>query len=273
MNSIEATSNLWRPGQPIWLYAAGKRLEARCWGPPPDIAPTLLLLHEGLGCVALWRDFPEHLSARTGWGVFAWSRAGYGVSDPIILPRPLDYMTREARDSLPEIMAKLALQHCVLLGHSDGASIATIYAGQAVPIETSLTGLILIAPHFFTEEIGLAAIKKARIAYQQTDLRTRLGRYHADPDNCFWGWNDAWLDPVFRAWNIEAALPGINVPVLAVQGADDQYGTLEQIDALQAGLTAPMQRMILPKCRHSPHIEAMTPLLDSVAEFVVGLNP
>jgi len=257
----------WREGETLWLEAGGRRLEARCWGPPPGQALTLALLHEGLGSVSLWRDFPARLARATGCGVLAWSRAGYGQSDPVALPRPLDYMSREAREVLPEVLA--GLERFVLLGHSDGASIAAVYGGEAA--DARLAGLVLIAPHFFTEPVGLAAIAAAREAYAHTDLRARLARHHRDPDNAFRGWNDAWLDPGFRSWNIEAALPGITVPVLAVQGAEDQYGTLAQLAALRAGLAGSCRQEVLPDCRHAPHAEQPERLLAVVKRFIAGL--
>ena len=174
------------------------------------------MLHEGLGCVALWRDFPRRLAAATGFGVFAYSRAGYGQSDPVPLPRPLDYMTREARETLPELLDAIGLRRGVLLGHSDGASIAAIYAGSVEDFR--VRGLVLMAPHFFTEKGGLASIAAAREAYATSDLRAKLAKYHRDVDNAFRGWNDAWLDPGFKAWNIADAIDYLRVPALGDSG-------------------------------------------------------
>src|SRR5271165_5894344 len=191
----------WIEGVGGEVVVDGKRLEAVAYGPPPEKAPTIVMLHEGLGCVALWRDFPAQLAAVTGSGVFAYSRAGYGQSDPVDLPRPLDYMTREARLSLPAVLEAVRLERGILLGHSDGASIAAIYAGEH--FDGRVKGLVLIAPHVFTEESGLAAIAEALCAYEEGDLRAKLAKYHADVDSAFCGWNAAWLDPGFKAWNIE----------------------------------------------------------------------
>ena len=257
----------WRKGEPLWLRAGGKRLEARQWLPPPARAPSVVLLHEGLGSVSLWRDFPARLAEATGRGVLAYSRAGYGRSDPVELPRPLDYMRLEAREVLPDLLADL--RDFVLVGHSDGASIAAIHAGEVA--DDRLSGLVLIAPHFFTEAPGLASIEAAREAWETTDLRARLARHHADPDNAFLGWNDAWLDPGFRSWNIESAIPGIRAPVLAVQGEDDQYGTLAQLAALKSGLRAPYSEVVIEECRHSPHVEQPGALLAALARFIAGL--
>ena len=245
----------------------GRSLEVARWG--ASAGPTILLLHEGLGCVALWRDFPDRLAAATGLPVVAYSRAGYGQSDPAPLPWPIDYMQREARETLGPLLDALGLQDVILLGHSDGASIAAVYAGEMA--DPRVKGLVLMAPHFFTEEMGLAEIAKARTAYETTDLRAKMARYHRDPDNAFLGWNDSWLNPDFAAWNIESAIPGITVPTLAIQGAGDQYGTLAQIDALEAAITAPFTRTVLEPCRHAPHLEAPEATLDAVARFVETL--
>ena len=169
-------------------------------GPRPDAAPTLVLLHEGLGCVGLWGDFPEKLQEATGAGVFVYSRAGYGQSSPVTLPRPLTYMHDEARDMLPRLLDEIGFRRGLLIGHSDGASIAAIYAGSHQ--DHRVGGLVLIAPHFFTEDAGIASIVEARKAYETGDLRQRLSRWHADVDNAFKGWNGAWLDPDFRQWDI-----------------------------------------------------------------------
>ena len=213
----------WIEGAAGEVSACGQHLEAVAYGPPPDRAPTIVMLHEGLGCVALWRDFPQKLAAASGHGVFAYSRAGYGGSDPVDLPRPLDYMTREAQFSLPTVLDAIGFERGILLGHSDGASIAAIYAGEHADVR--IKGLVLMAPHLFTEEMGLASIAEARHAYETGDLRAKLAKYHAHVDCAFRGWNDAWLDPGFKAWNIEDTVSRWRVPALVIQGADDQYGT------------------------------------------------
>jgi pimeloyl-ACP methyl ester carboxylesterase len=260
----------WQPGETRWINAAGKRLEGRCWGPAPDTAPTLVLLHEGLGSAGLWKDFPERLAERTGYGVFAYSRAGYGASDPAALPRPLNYMTREAVDVLPQVLDAIGFRRGVLLGHSDGASIAALYAGTIEDFR--VRGLCLISPHFFTEPSGLAAIAEARAQYETGELRERLARHHRDVDNAFRGWNDAWLDPVFKTWNIEEAIAYIRVPVLAIQGDRDQYGTLAQIDALRNGLYSPLDTKIFIGGKHAPHLERAEETVDVVADFLARLD-
>lgn len=255
----------------IFKFKAGDVcLEGRCIGPPPEQADTLVLLHEGLGCIELWREFPERLARASGYGVFVYSRRGYGGSDAVNRPRPLDYMTREALDSLPEVLGGIGLRRGVLLGHSDGASIAALYAGLIR--DSRLTGLVLLAPHFFTEAPGLAAIVEAGAAFASGDLRSRMARYHQDVDGAFRGWNDAWLDPGFRDWNIEHCIPGIQVPVLAIQGRQDQYGSRLQIEALEQGLASPLKVVMLDDCRHSPFIDQPQATLEHIAGFVRGLG-
>ena len=259
----------WIPGARGEALAAGKRLEAVVYGPAPAEAPTIVMLHEGLGCIALWRDFPAKLAAATGWGVFAYSRAGYGGSDPVDLPRPLDYMNREARASLPAVIAAIAFRRGILLGHSDGASIAAIYAGEHS--DDRIQGLVLIAPHLFTEEAGLASIAEARRAYETGGLRAKLAKYHAHVDVAFRGWNDAWLDFGFKAWNIEDKVGRWRVPALLIQGADDQYGTLAQIRSIEARSPALLESLILDACRHSPQIDQPEATLQAIADFCAKL--
>ncbi len=252
------------------MTIAGRQLEYMCHGPGPDAAPTIILLHEGLGCVAMWRDFPAQLAAATGFGVFAYSRAGYGQSDPVALPRPLDYMTREAYDILPPILDNIGFRRGILLGHSDGASIAAIYAGSHA--DHRVRGLVLMTPHFFTEARGLAAIAEARSAYETGELKERLSRYHRHPDNAFYGWNDAWLDPAFRQWNIADVIDYLRIPVLAIQGRDDQYGTYEQIREVESRSYAPVDVEILEACAHAPHIDQPARTLALISEFTRRLE-
>ncbi|HET9686057.1 MAG TPA: alpha/beta hydrolase [Pseudolabrys sp.] len=249
-----------------FLDIDGQRLEYRFIGPRPDEAPTLVLLHEGLGCVGLWNDFPDNLSAATGAGVFVYSRAGYGKSSAVRLPRSLSYMHDEARGTLPRVLEAIGFQRGLLVGHSDGASIAAIYAGSHQ--DHRVGGLVLIAPHFFTEDSGLASIADAKKAYATGDLRARLSRWHADVDNAFKGWNDAWLDPEFRKWDITEFLAYVRVPVLIVQGEDDQYGTVKQIEVAQEECYCPVEVALLPGARHSPQREAPEPTLKTISDFV-----
>ncbi|MFZ1813684.1 MAG: alpha/beta hydrolase [Rhizobiaceae bacterium] len=260
----------WKPGETGWLEVSGKRLEAVCHGAPPSEAPTVVLLHEGLGCVGLWKDFPQRLAAATGFGVFAWSRAGYGNSAPADLPRAIDYMSVEATECLPQVLDAIGFRRGVLFGHSDGASIAAIHTGSIEDFR--VRGLILVAPHFFTEPEGLASIAMAKDAYDNGSLREKLAKYHRHVDNCFRGWNDAWLNPDFSDWNIAEVIDYFRVPVLAVQGKDDQYGTLAQIHEIEKRIYSPVDVEILAQCKHSPHIEQPERLLEIVADFTARLE-
>ena len=251
------------------MVANGASLEWALCGPDDAGAPVIVLLHEGLGCLALWRAFPEQLAQHTGCRVFAFSRAGYGRSDAASLPRPLDYMTREALDCLPDVLAAIDAPGYVLLGHSDGASIAAIYAGRVT--DDRLCGMVLLAPHFFTEPLGLAEIAAARDAFETTTLKARMAKYHTDPVATFRGWNDAWLDPGFRAWNIEAVIESFRVPVLALQGREDQYGTLAQIEAARRKSPAEVELVVIENCRHSPHFDQPEATLEAISAFLQRL--
>ena len=249
-----------------FLDIGAQHLEYRMIGPPPDAAPTLVMLHEGLGCVGLWGDFPDKLQTATGCGVVVYSRAGYGKSSPVKLPRPLSYMHDEARDTLPKLLDAIGFQRGLLIGHSDGASIAAIYAGSHQ--DHRVGGLTLIAPHFFTEDSGIASIVEAKKAYETGDLRTRLARWHLDVDNTFKGWNGAWLDPDFRKWDITEFLAYIRVPVQIVQGEDDQYGTAKQIEIAEQECYCPVEVALLKGAKHSPQREAPDATLKAISDFV-----
>jgi len=241
-------------------------LEYRMVGPRPGEAPTIVMLHEGLGCVGLWNDFPDRLQKATGLGVFVYSRAGYGQSSPIALPRPLSYMHDEAREALPALLETIGFERGLLLGHSDGASIAAIYAGTHQ--DHRIGGLVLIAPHFFTEDEGIASIVEARKAYESGDLRQRLARWHKDVDCAFLGWNGAWLDPEFRKWDITEQLAYIRVPILIVQGEDDQYGTVKQIEAAERECYCPVEVALLAGAKHNPPRESPEATLRVISDFV-----
>ena len=244
-------------------------LEYRMIGPRPNAAPAIVMLHEGLGCVGLWGDFPDRLQQATGCGVFVYSRAGYGQSSPVTLPRPLSYMHDEARDVLPALLDKIGFTHGILLGHSDGASIAAIYAGTHQ--DHRVGGLVLIAPHFFTEHSGIASIAEAKTAYETTDLKQKLARWHKDVDNAFYGWNGAWLDPDFRKWDITGQLAYIRVPMLIVQGEDDQYGTVKQIEVAEQECYCPVEVALLKGVKHSPQREAPEVALKTISDFVARI--
>lgn len=260
---------IWSNEAPSAMDILGQSVEYCCYGPSPEQATVIVLLHEGLGCVALWRDFPQRLSELTGCGVFVYSRLGYGQSDAATLPRPLNYMTLEAVDTLPVILDKLNADKVILMGHSDGASIAAIYAGSVA--DHRVRALILMAPHFFVEPISLKAIKAAKVAYETADLRGRLSPYHLHVDNAFFGWADAWLHSGFADWDITENIDYIRIPVLAIQGRQDQYGTLAQIEIVQERCYAPVEAATLEQCQHSPHIEQPQQVLEHVDEFVQRL--
>ena len=260
----------WNNPEPQRIQVGDTRLEAQCYGPAPTEAPTIIMLHEGLGCVALWRDFPAQLAKATGYGVLAYSRAGYGASDGSPPPKPLDYMTREAMDVLPLVLEQIGFKRGILLGHSDGASIATIYAGSTEDMR--IRGLVLIAPHFFTEPVGLAAIRDAKEVYEAGDLKPKLAKYHTHVDDAFYGWNGAWLDDGFQDWNIAENIDYLRIPVLGIQGRDDEYGTLAQLDELETRLYSPFDCVILEDCKHSPHLEKPDETVGAIAEFCIRLD-
>ena len=249
-----------------FLELGRMRLEYCMIGPRPDAAPTLVLLHEGLGCVSGWGSFAQELAAATGAGVFAYSRAGYGNSSPASLPRPLSFMHEEALDVLPRVLDAIGFRRGLLVGHSDGASIAAIYAGSIQ--DHRVRGLVLMAPHFFTEDMGIAEIARTRTAFETGTLRAKLARWHADPDNAFHAWCGPWLDPEFRKWDLSDELAHIRVPILIVQGEDDQYGTVRQIEVAQQERYCPVAVALLPKTRHAPHREAPEATLRASSAFV-----
>jgi pimeloyl-ACP methyl ester carboxylesterase len=248
-----------------FLTVGDAKLEYRVAG-DPAVPPAIVMLHEGLGSAALWGDFPDKLAAATGTTIFAYSRAGYGASSPVPLPRPLTYMHNEAKDVLPSLLDAIGFRRGLLLGHSDGASIAAIYAGSVEDFR--VRGLVLIAPHFFTEEPGLASIRAAKTAYETGDLKPRLARWHRNVDVAFYGWNGAWLDPAFRAWDITDALAYIRVPVQIVQGESDQYGTIRQVEVAQEECYCPVEVAMIAGAGHSPQRERPEVTLDAIAGFV-----
>src|SRR5262249_28450125 len=229
--------------------------------PHPDEAASFVLLHEGLGSVGLWGDFPDRLAAATGLGVFAYSPAGYWRSSAPVVPRRTSFMAEEARPVLPLVLDAIGLQRGVLLGHSDGASIAAIYAGSVA--DHRIGGLVLLAPHFFTEAFGVAEIARMRALYATGDLRAKLARWHQDPDNAFYSWSGPWLDPEFRKWDVTEELAYIRMPMLIIQGEDDQYGTLRQVEIAREECQCPVEALILPGVRHVPHREAAAETLQA----------
>lgn len=231
---------------------------------PREGAPAIVFLHEGLGSVSMWRDFPQKVADAAGCEAVVYSRAGYGRSDPAPLPRAVGYMHDEGLAVLPALLAALDLDRPILFGHSDGGSIALICAGGT---DTPLAGVIAMAPHVLVEDISVKSIAQAKVAWTTTDLPARLGKYHNDVDAVFRGWNDIWLHQDFRAWNIEEYLPRIAVPVMAIQGEDDEYGTMDQIERI-AAQAKDVELVKLADCRHSPHKDQPQAVIDAVVEFV-----
>lgn len=246
------------------LHVAGLKLEYCDIPATKTDRPTLLLLHEGLGCVAMWRDFPAKLATASGCRVVAWSRAGYGGSDDYAEPRGPDYMHREAQQALPDLLAALQIERPLLIGHSDGGSIALIFAGTFPELPLALA---VLAPHEFVEEITLTGIRAAREAWKTTGLSNRLGRYHAKVEKVFSDWNDTWLSPAFRDWSIEVFLPQIRCPVLAMQGEDDEYATMRQIEVI-AEQVADTELLKIADCGHSPHKDQEATVLAVLTRFI-----
>jgi pimeloyl-ACP methyl ester carboxylesterase len=250
------------------VAAGGRRFDIEyAWIDAESAAPVMVFLHEGLGSVLMWKDFPQALCRALRMRGLVYSRPGYGRSTPRARDErwPVDFMHRQATQLLPALLASLDVApRPWLFGHSDGASIALLYAA-AFP--DAPAGVIALAPHLFVEEASVRSIDAARIAYGSTDLRARLARYHDDVDSAFFGWNDVWLDPAFRAWNIEGEMARIRCPVLAIQGEDDEYGTMAQVDRL-ADRVARAQVVKLPQCGHSPHRDQPARVIESVAGFV-----
>jgi pimeloyl-ACP methyl ester carboxylesterase len=254
-----------------FVTAGGHRLEYQLIPAHQINRPTLVLLHEGLGSVAMWRDFPSRLAAATGCRTLVYSRCGYGQSDLPEAPFGADYMHREGRDTLPEVLAALDIEHPVLVGHSDGASIALLHAGAG----NRVAGLVVLAPHCFVEDLSIYGITAARLAFETTDLPAKLGKYHRDVNRSFGLWNEIWLHPDFRAWNIEDCLPGIACPILAIQGEDDEYGTMAQIEAIASGATGSpgVELLKLADCRHSAHKDQTVAVIEAINRFAERLDP
>lgn len=250
------------------------RLEYRWLSPKRQDAPLLIFLHEGLGSVAMWKDWPQRVCDAVACRGLVFSRYGYGQSTPRPPAEkwPVTFMHDQAREVLPALLKALHIDadrdRPILFGHSDGGSIALLYAAMH---PHAIAGLVVAAPHVFVEDVTIAHIEQARQAYLHTDLPTKLARYHADADSAFWGWNDIWLNPAFRAWNIQEYLPRIECPLLAIQGQDDEYGTMAQIHSIREA-AAQTRLLKIPDCRHSPHIDQPDVVIRAVADFIGGLN-
>lgn len=229
-----------------------------------SMRPSLVFLHEGLGSLAMWRTFPNRVAHATGCNAIVYSRYGYGNSDPLLEPRGVRYMHDEALIALPDLLGQLNIVAPILVGHSDGASIAIIHAGGS---GREIAGLVLMAPHVMVEDISIASIAQAKAAFETTDLGAKLGRYHRDVESAFRGWNRIWLEPAFRTWNIEEYLPHITCPVLAIQGEDDEYGTMEQLRRIHARVPD-AELLDLEDCRHSPHRDQPDAVVEAITRFV-----
>lgn len=249
-----------------FMEAGGHALEYQTV--PGD--PVIVFLHEGLGSVAMWKDFPGRLAERTGWGALIYSRYGYGNSERLSAPFGPYFMHHEALETLPDLLSKLQIERPILFGHSDGASIALMYAGSPQPEMLRPRGAIVLAPHVFVEEEALGSIRSIERNFSSGGLRAKLARYHQDPDATFRGWSEIWLRPSFRAWNIEEFLPEIACPILAIQGHDDEYGTMQQIERIV--LRSPRVEVVeIPDCRHSPHFDQPEAVMEASARFIAQL--
>jgi pimeloyl-ACP methyl ester carboxylesterase len=246
-----------------FVNVRGRSLEYRRIAAAVD-SPTLVFLHEGLGSINQWRDFPARIVAGTGLSAIVYARYGHGQSDVLQQPHGVDFMHRDALESLPEFLRQLGIERPILIGHSDGASIALIYAGAGHPLQ----GLVAMAPHVFVEDISIQGIVAAKRAFETTDLPQKLARYHRDPLKTFYGWNDVWLAPEFRSWNIEGSLPAIKCPLLAIQGYGDEYGSMAQVDAIARQVSGPVEMLKLEHCGHSPQQDQPEIVARAIVEFV-----
>ena len=258
-NALQQTTE-----QRAFVTVDGRRLEALLIAARDATLPMIVMLHEGLGSVALWKDFPRAVAERTGCGVFVYSRYGHGSSERLLEKRPVSFMHHEAEVVLPELLKTFAIRRPILLGHSDGGSIALIYAGK---FPESPRALILEAPHVFVEDLSIASITAAKVNFRTTDFREKLAKYHAHVEETFWGWNDIWLDPAFRSWNIEPSLDTIRCPILCIQGEQDEYGTPAQVEAIRSRVPD-TEIVMLADCKHSAHRDQREKTLKAVAEFV-----
>jgi len=252
----------------VFVDVDGQRLECvRIPGDPG--APTLVFLHEGLGSVATWKDFPERVATATGHPALVYSRLGYGKSSPLPAARRPDYMHVEALSTLPALLDRLSIEQPILVGHSDGASIALIHAGAGI---RAVRAIVALAPHVFVETLSVESIAKVRDAFESTDLRERLARRHNDVESAFRGWNDIWLSPEFRAWNIESYLPTIGCPMLLIQGKDDEYGTVAQIGAIRRHVPVAVEYLELADCGHSAQRDQPEATLAAIVRFIASVS-
>lgn len=248
------------------IGVGGRRIDVYFRPPSQAEKPVLVFLHEGLGSMELWKDVPDVLAERTGCGALVYSRYGNGFSEVLDEPRSVSYMHSEARMVLPQMLEAFDIRDAMLIGHSDGASIALLYAGE---IGARIRGVVAEAPHVFVEDISVQSIALAKVAFETTDLPQRLGRYHKDVQRTFYGWNDIWLHPDFRSWNIRDAVRRISVPMLLIQGVNDEYGTIAQLDTIREDASqSRVDTLLLANCGHSPHRDRTEATLSAIAAFV-----
>jgi len=252
----------------LTLNVCGRQLEVLRIRGGREAAPELVFLHEGLGSVSHWKDFPARVAEATGCPVTVYSRYGSGNSDLLAEPRGVRYMHEEALRTLPELLSQLEIENPILVGHSDGGSIAIIYTG----VHDQVRGLVLLAPHVFVEDLSVASIAEANLKFETTNLRDKLARHHRDAARTFWGWNDIWLHPEFRSWNIEEYLPRIICPALVIQGLEDQYGTMAQVEAIRKQSGGPVEVLALEDCRHSAQRDQPEKVLEAVGKFVAAVR-
>lgn len=246
----------------------GRKIEVRMIPGEATGCPPLVFLHEGLGCVSLWRDFPDHVARRVGAPAVVYSRFGYGKSSGLTNARTPQFMHEEALEVLPELLDILGVSAPILIGHSDGASIALIHAAAR---SRPTTAVVLMAPHVMVEPICVESIARVTETYERTELKVRLARHHDHVDDAFFGWSRIWLDPRFRTWNLAKESQALDVPALLIQGEDDEYGTLAQLDAIAEVAVGPVQRLVLTKCGHAPHRDQEAVVLDAISGFVQRL--
>ena len=253
-----------------FVEARGHRLEYEWVGLGAVDAPVIVMLHQGLGSMGLWRDFPKHVHEATGLRVLNYSRWGYGKSDPVTaFPRSARWM-HEGAEELAALLAALGVSRPILFGHSDGASIALLHAAHRMP--PAALGVVAMAPHVFLEREGIVSMAKARVAYEEGDLRAKLARFHDDVDSAFYGWNVTWLAPAMRGWNVEAELIGIQCPVVLVQGVSDEYGTPAQLESVKKHTGGRAEIVLLENCGHSPHIDQRAAVLGALKRLVAGIK-
>jgi pimeloyl-ACP methyl ester carboxylesterase len=251
--------------------AGGHRLEFEWVGLGEAGAPVIVMLHQGLGSVALWREFPRVLHQATGLRVLVYSRWGYGKSEPVTsFPHGPDFMRREAAAELPDLLSAVGVDKPVLFGHSDGASIALVYAGRR--ISPAPLAALCMAPHVMLEKESIVSLAKARVAYEEGDLRSKLARFHDDVDSAFYGWNVTWLQPAMRAWSIEDELAGIRCPTLVLQGEGDEYGTPAQLESVKTHTGGRAEVALLENCGHSPHIDQRAQVLAAMKRLLAQIE-